>query len=191
VDERRARTLRAARRAGTCELTLILALDSDGLASVTDSARGGHFTGALGGPLSHPSHSRSVQLEVRAREMRLSPTLSEARLWQAFRGSRLGVAFRRQAVIGDCIVDFLARCLIGGRGRWWLSWSALSRRRAARSKARAGRVSGAAFRGRAGRGRSIAGGIDHRRQSGLTGVAMAGTIRIARCWPHNGSYAHE
>jgi very-short-patch-repair endonuclease len=40
--------------------------------------------------------------------MRLSPTLSEARLWQALRGSRLGVAFRRQAVIGDYIVDFLA-----------------------------------------------------------------------------------
>jgi hypothetical protein len=58
--------------------------------------------------LSHPSHPRSVQLEVRACEMRLSPTLSEARLWQALRGSRLGVAFRRQAVIGDYIVDFLA-----------------------------------------------------------------------------------
>jgi very-short-patch-repair endonuclease len=68
----------------------------------------GHFTGALGGPLSRPYHPRSVQLEVRAREMRLSPTLSEARLWQALRGSRLGVAFRRQAVIGDYIVDFLA-----------------------------------------------------------------------------------
>jgi very-short-patch-repair endonuclease len=40
--------------------------------------------------------------------MRLSPTVSEARLWQALRGSRLGVAFRRQAVIGDYIVDFLA-----------------------------------------------------------------------------------
>jgi very-short-patch-repair endonuclease len=58
--------------------------------------------------MSRPSHQRRVQLEVRAREMRPSPTLSEARLWQALRGSRLGVAFRRQAVIGDCIVDFLA-----------------------------------------------------------------------------------
>jgi very-short-patch-repair endonuclease len=58
--------------------------------------------------MSRPSHPRRVQLEVRAREMRLSPTLSEARLWQALRGSRLGVTFRRQAVIGDYIVDFLA-----------------------------------------------------------------------------------
>jgi very-short-patch-repair endonuclease len=54
------------------------------------------------------SHARNTQLEVRAREMRLCPTLSEARLWQALRGSRLGVAFRRQAVIEDYIVDFLA-----------------------------------------------------------------------------------
>ena len=30
-------------------------------------------------PVPHQSHPRSVQLEVRAREMRLSPTLSEAR----------------------------------------------------------------------------------------------------------------
>jgi hypothetical protein len=38
-------------------------------------------------------HPRSVQVEVRAREMRLRPALSEARLWQALRaagsGSRL------------------------------------------------------------------------------------------------------
>jgi very-short-patch-repair endonuclease len=56
----------------------------------------------------HQSHQRRVQLEVRAHEMRLSPTLSEARLWQALRGSRLGVGFRRQAVIGEYIVDFVA-----------------------------------------------------------------------------------
>jgi very-short-patch-repair endonuclease len=45
--------------------------------------------------MSHPSHQRRMQLEVRAREMRLSPTLSELRLWQALQGSRLGVGFRR------------------------------------------------------------------------------------------------
>jgi very-short-patch-repair endonuclease len=56
----------------------------------------------------HQSHQRRVQLEVRAREMRLTPTLSELRLWQALQGSRLGVGFRRQAVIGEYIVDFLA-----------------------------------------------------------------------------------
>jgi hypothetical protein len=51
--------------------------------------------GALGGPMPHQSHQRRAQLEVRAREMRLSPTLSEARLWQAVQGSQLGVGFRR------------------------------------------------------------------------------------------------
>jgi very-short-patch-repair endonuclease len=58
--------------------------------------------------MSRPSHQRRLQLDVRARQMRLSPTVSEAQLWQALRGGRLGFAFRRQAVIGDYIVDFLA-----------------------------------------------------------------------------------
>jgi len=40
--------------------------------------------------------------------MRRAPTPSEARLWEELRGNRLGVAFRRQAVVGDLIVDFLA-----------------------------------------------------------------------------------
>jgi very-short-patch-repair endonuclease len=40
--------------------------------------------------------------------MRITPTLSEHVLWQAIRGQRLGVAFRRQVVIGPYIVDFLA-----------------------------------------------------------------------------------
>jgi len=35
-------------------------------------------------------------------------TPSEARLWEALRGSKLGVAFRRQVPIGHYIVDFLA-----------------------------------------------------------------------------------
>jgi very-short-patch-repair endonuclease len=40
--------------------------------------------------------------------MRQHPTSSEARLWRALSGSRLGVAFRRQVVIDRYIVDFLA-----------------------------------------------------------------------------------
>jgi very-short-patch-repair endonuclease len=40
--------------------------------------------------------------------MRSAPTLSEARLWEALRGARLGVGFRRQAVVEGFIVDFLA-----------------------------------------------------------------------------------
>jgi very-short-patch-repair endonuclease len=41
-------------------------------------------------------------------ERRLSPTLSEACLWHVLQGSRLGVGFRRQAVISEYIVHFLA-----------------------------------------------------------------------------------
>lgn len=54
------------------------------------------------------SVARQVRLEVYARQMRSAPTPSEARLWQALRGSWLGVAFRRQAVLEGFIVDFLA-----------------------------------------------------------------------------------
>jgi very-short-patch-repair endonuclease len=41
--------------------------------------------------------------------MRHHPTPSEARLFAVIRGRRLGVAFRRQQVVGNFIVDFLAR----------------------------------------------------------------------------------
>jgi very-short-patch-repair endonuclease len=40
--------------------------------------------------------------------MRAGPTLSEARLWVHLSGSQLGTGFRRQVVLGDHIVDFLA-----------------------------------------------------------------------------------
>lgn len=40
--------------------------------------------------------------------MRMAPTSTEALLWEQLRGSRLGVAFRRQVVIGPYIVDFCA-----------------------------------------------------------------------------------
>lgn len=40
--------------------------------------------------------------------MRAAPTTSEALLWQALRGSRWGVALRRQLVIGEYIADFVA-----------------------------------------------------------------------------------
>ena len=38
--------------------------------------------------------------------MRFAPTASEATLWRALSGSKLGVGFRRQLVIGHFIVDF-------------------------------------------------------------------------------------
>jgi very-short-patch-repair endonuclease len=52
--------------------------------------------------------ARRELLHDRAREMRHSPTASEERLWQRLRGSRLGVAFRRQVVVGGYIADFAA-----------------------------------------------------------------------------------
>ncbi len=45
-------------------------------------------------------------LKERARRMRCSPTRSEELLWRALSGSKTGLAFRRQLVIGPIIVDF-------------------------------------------------------------------------------------
>jgi putative DNA methylase len=59
----------------------------------------------------HPSVSahRQSLLEERAARMRTELTRSEALLWEAIRGRRLGTTFRRQVVIGGkYIVDFLA-----------------------------------------------------------------------------------
>jgi very-short-patch-repair endonuclease len=46
--------------------------------------------------------------------MRLNPTEPEKRLWRSLSASQLGFKFRRQAVIGSYIVDFLcpAKALI-------------------------------------------------------------------------------
>ena len=52
--------------------------------------------------------SNTALLVSRAQLMRSSPTTTEAQLWQELRGSRLGVAFRRQVPIGRYIVDFCA-----------------------------------------------------------------------------------
>ena len=54
------------------------------------------------------SSARSVLLHERARVMRAQPTPSEARLWAQLSGRKLGVAFRRQVVLGEYIVDVLA-----------------------------------------------------------------------------------
>ncbi len=40
--------------------------------------------------------------------MRFSPTSSEAALWRAISGRKLGVQFRRQVVVGRFIADFAA-----------------------------------------------------------------------------------
>ena len=54
------------------------------------------------------AHRHSL-LAGRARSMRLQMTASEAALWQCLSGKQLGVAFRRQVVIGGkFIADFAA-----------------------------------------------------------------------------------
>jgi len=86
---------------------------------------------------SHPQNSaRSALLEERARVMR-APTLSEARLWSQLAGRRLGVAFRRQVVIGQYIVDFLApapRLVVEVDGAYHARRSRVDARRDARLK---------------------------------------------------------
>jgi very-short-patch-repair endonuclease len=58
---------------------------------------------------SSPSSSVARSLAERASLMRHAPTASEARLFEALRGGRLGVSFRRQVpVLGRFIADLLA-----------------------------------------------------------------------------------
>ena len=52
-------------------------------------------------------HDRSF-LTPSAQHARRHPTASERILWEAIRGRRLGVKFRRQVVLGFAIVDFFA-----------------------------------------------------------------------------------
>ncbi len=52
--------------------------------------------------------ARQSLLQQRARHMRFHQSASEAALWRAIRGRRLGVQFRRQVPLGRFIVDFFA-----------------------------------------------------------------------------------
>ena len=57
----------------------------------------------------HISPHRTAQLAAYARRMRFEATSSEARLWQALSGKKLGVSFKRQVPLGGWyVVDFLA-----------------------------------------------------------------------------------
>jgi len=51
---------------------------------------------------------RRELLEARAAGMRSALNGAEAALWRKVSGSQLGVAFRRQVVVGEFIVDFMA-----------------------------------------------------------------------------------
>lgn len=44
--------------------------------------------------------------QVHARALRRGPTDSERKLWSGLRGEQLGVKFRRQHPLGNCIADF-------------------------------------------------------------------------------------
>jgi len=55
------------------------------------------------------SAKRQLELEARAHHLRHHQTSSEALLWSALRGSRLGLPFRRQVVIARYIADFACR----------------------------------------------------------------------------------
>jgi very-short-patch-repair endonuclease len=58
---------------------------------------------------SQQRQARSALLVTRARSMLHAPTPSEEALWRALRGGALGVAFKRQVVLGGrYIVDFFA-----------------------------------------------------------------------------------
>ena len=46
------------------------------------------------------------QLQIKAQEMRHSPTHAEAILWSAIDNKKLGVKFRRQHILNQFIVDF-------------------------------------------------------------------------------------
>ena len=55
-----------------------------------------------------PCSAPSATNVARAAVNRGSLTLSEARLWESLKGSRLGVGFRRQVPVGRYIADFVA-----------------------------------------------------------------------------------
>ena len=58
---------------------------------------------------SQQRQARSALLVSRARGMLHAPTASEEALWQVLRGGALGVAFKRQVVLGGrYIADFFA-----------------------------------------------------------------------------------
>ena len=66
---------------------------------------------SAGGSMRRLTSSKLTQrarLHQNACANRKGPTWTEAKLWQALKGKRLGVSFRRQAVVGPFIVDFLA-----------------------------------------------------------------------------------
>ncbi len=76
--------------------------------------------------------ARRALLQQRAASMRSLPTRGEALLWQQLRSSKLGVTFRRQFPIGNCIADFAApavRLVVEVDGGWHRGRARLDARR--------------------------------------------------------------
>ena len=79
-------------------------------------------------------HRQSAQPVARARAhaLRQQLTFSEQKLWQELRGSKLGVAFRRQVAIGRYIADFAApsvRLVVEVDGGYHVARKAADKRR--------------------------------------------------------------
>jgi len=75
---------------------------------------------------------RRALIRAHAQKLRGAPTPAESRFWEAVRGRRLGVQFRRQYPIGECIADFYlpsARLIIEIDGSWHRDRRALDARR--------------------------------------------------------------
>ena len=81
----------------------------------------------------HTPNPRAHSLAVeRAHFMRKHLTFSEQKLWQELRGSKLGVAFRRQVAIGRYIADFAApsvRLVVEVDGGYHVTRKAADKRR--------------------------------------------------------------
>ncbi|HDK44916.1 MAG TPA: DUF559 domain-containing protein, partial [Actinobacteria bacterium] len=54
--------------------------------------------------MSRPRHSRLAH--IRAHELRMQLTISEARVWDAIKAKKAGARFRRQVPVGYWIPDF-------------------------------------------------------------------------------------
>lgn len=136
------------------------------------------------------AEKRAVLLAERARGMRFAPTSTEALLWSALRGSRLGVQFRRQFVIGRYIVDFCApaaKLVVEIDGGYHKCIASADARRDSALQQHGFRVL-RAFGGACGEG---PGGSDSGSADGSQGVNLKGsTSAICRASRHNDSGAN-
>jgi Protein of unknown function (DUF559) len=75
-----------------------------------------------------PEDLRRRMVEV-ARHLRQEATPSEDILWEALRGNKLGVRFRRQQPIGPFVIDFCAPPRTAWQSKWTGPFTRRSKRR--------------------------------------------------------------